>query len=149
MKNKVEKILKGFKPPFYYETFQEFYKKCGFNRKDVSNITNRNNKTILRWESSDAPKEFYLLIYCAAGFLLSEPFYGFRIKDNALWTGTRITYNYGFSSNEIINFSFFNDRANSLQNENEVLKEKIKKLESDFNLGNSNIVKFSASRKRK
>ncbi len=146
--SKYREILKGFKPPFHYQDFSEFYHRCGFTQSDVCSITNRSIKTIKRWERENAPIEFYLLIYCAAGYLLSEPFYGFRVTSNALWTGTRITHNYGFSSNELINYSFFNDRSRCLAAENMQLQGQIKDSGSDGELEGSNIVQLSAYQKR-
>jgi len=127
MGNKVEDILKGFRPPFYYETFEEFYNKCGFSRNDISELTNRTIKTIRHWEYSDAPKEMYILIYAASGYFLSKAFYGFKITDNKLFTGTRITYSYGFVANEIMEYSFFRDYGRSLERQNTELRKLINK----------------------
>jgi DNA-binding XRE family transcriptional regulator len=121
---KIDNILKGFKPPFYYQSFKEFYTKCGFTLDEVSALVEKSKKTVIRWEKTDAPRWCYLILYTATGFLLSMPFYGFRIKNNELFTSTRITYNYGFKANEIIEYSFFRDYCKNLEKQNRYLREK-------------------------
>ena len=122
-KYRYNEILKGFRPPFYYESFKEFYSKCGFNIDDVSLITGRSKKTIKRWEKSGTELPVYLLIYSCAGFTLSEAFYGFRLKDNLLYTGTRITYNFGFTAGQIINYSFEKDHFFAIEEKNKKLEK--------------------------
>lgn len=122
---KVREINKGFRPPFMYFGFLEYYCKCGFTRLDVSQLTKKSIKTVKRWESSDAPKEIYMLLYACAGYVLCEAYYGFRFSEGLLYTGTRITYNYGFTASSIIEYSFFKDYVYTLESSNKALKQQL------------------------
>ena len=128
--SKYKEISKGFRPPFYYETFEEFYNKCGFSIDEVSQVTRKSKKTIKRWHKTDAPEEIYWLIYACTGYMLSEAFYGFKIAENVLYTGTRITYNYGFTANEITEYSFHLDRLKKVVQDLE--HEKLKYVDIQF-----------------
>jgi len=71
---------------FQYQNFNEFLVGLGLSRADLVKITGLSSRTLQRHcNQNKAPQWLYIVSYCAAGYLLSDNWSGWRLsRDHGL-----------------------------------------------------------------
>jgi hypothetical protein len=127
--DKIKTILSGYRPPFIYCDFQDYINHLDFTTEDVCKLTQRGDRTVRGWIANDtAPRWAYLYLYTCAGYILHDQFRGFRFLNGELFTGTRITYNRGFTSSKLTEYAFFHDLMRTISKENDQLKAQLNEV---------------------
>lgn len=118
---KIRSLHSGFRPVFYYQTFDEYRARLGFTLEEIAALIDKSPATVRRYiDQNSAPRWLYLLLYAAAGYVFDSEFFGFSVYDGRLYTGTRITRNRGFTRPELTEYAFFMDLIRKQQNEKNI-----------------------------
>lgn len=120
---KYREILSGIRPDIELNDFHAFAFNMGFQPDDVSAICNRSPKTVKRWEADGAEPWAYLLLYACSGRVLNKNWHHYQFRDNELYTGSRITYNNGFTPAQLQEYTFYMQYLHDLKRENDRLRK--------------------------